>query len=274
MSSENSAKRTIISKLSFFQQKDSKKLKTSDTDSVTEPPITPDTKGKQKANDNNMEVDSATSVELSSTTSKDNSVKTSATGIDASIHAPDKLSWAEETDKMMVDNTSTSTIPPSSSLTLTEKITAAVSSRDANDTSTNQTASSQANKEPPPEEEVFIKVPKVTCFFAMLSNVVLEGDTTSKQIAQLEHILAQSNGFLGVRYSHYKKSYTLCTTTRNMIYAKLWNSSNLNFFKPPLLSAISNSIDKLRLTEPQLFVTFLFFVTQKPSSNISHNLVI
>src|SRR6266498_4613721 len=114
MLSENSAKRTIISKLSFFQQKDSKKLKTSDTDSITEPPVTSDTKGKQKASDNNMKVDSATSVEPSSTTSKDTSVNTSATGLDASIHAPDKLNWAEETDKMMVDNTSTSTIPPTS----------------------------------------------------------------------------------------------------------------------------------------------------------------
>src|SRR6266540_940765 len=110
---------------------------------------------------------------------------------------------------MMVDNTSTSTIPPTSSPTLTEKITAAVSLRNANDISTNQTASSQVNKELPLEEEVFIKVPKITHFFATLSNVVLEGNTTSKQIAQLEHILAQSNRFLGVRYSHYKKSYTL-----------------------------------------------------------------
>jgi len=80
----------------------------------------------------------------------------------------------------MVDNTLTSTIPPTSSLTLTEKITAAVSSRNVNDMSTNQTVSSQANKEQPPEEEVFIKVPKVTQFFATLSNVILEGDTTSK----------------------------------------------------------------------------------------------
>src|SRR6266511_2720983 len=213
MSSENSAKRTIISKLSFFQQKDSKKLKTSDTDSVTELPITPDTKGKQKANDNNMEVDSATSVELSSTTSKNTLVKTSATGLDASIHASDKLNWAEDTDKMMVDNTLTFTIPPTSSPTLTEKIIAAVSSRDVNNKSTNHTASSQDNKEPPPEEEVFIKVPKVTRFFATLSNIVLEGDTTSKQIAQIEHLLAQSNRFLGVRYSHYKKSYTLYYNT-------------------------------------------------------------
>ncbi len=94
-----------------------------------------------------MEVDSATSVEPSSTTPKDNLVKTSATGLDASIHALDKLNWAEETDKMMVDNTLTSTISPTSSPTLTEKITAAVSSHDVNDTSTNQTASSQANKE-------------------------------------------------------------------------------------------------------------------------------
>src|SRR6266540_4156523 len=209
MSSENSAKRTIISKLSFFQQKDSKKLKTSDTVSVTKPLVTPDTKGKQKANDNNMEVDSATSIEPSSTAPKDALVVTSATGLEASIHAPDKLNWAEETDKMMVDNTSTSTIPPTSSPTLTEKITAAVSLRDVNESSTNQSASSQINKEQPPEEEVFIKVPKVTHFFANLSNVVLEGDTTSKQIAQIEHLLAQSNRFFGMCYSHYKKSYTL-----------------------------------------------------------------
>src|SRR6266542_1786893 len=213
MSSENSAKRTIISKLSFFQQKDSKKQKTSDTDSVTEPPVTPDTKGKQKASVNNMDVDSATSVELPSNTTKDNSVHTSAIGLDASIHAPDKLNWAEDTDKMMVDNTSTPTIPPTSSPTLTDKITAAVSSRDVNNENTNHTASSQAHKEHPPEEEVFIKVPKVTRFFATLSNVVLEGDTTSKQIAQIEHLLAQSNRFLGVRYSHYKKSYTLYYNT-------------------------------------------------------------
>src|SRR6266540_4947643 len=136
MSSENSAKRTIISKLSFFQQKDSKKLKTSDTDSVTEPSVTPDTKEKQKATDNNMEVDSATSAELPLNTTKDNSVNISAAGLDASIHAPDKLNWAKDIDKMMVDNTSTPVIPPTSSLTLTEKITAAVSSRNVNDKNT------------------------------------------------------------------------------------------------------------------------------------------
>ncbi len=133
MSSENSAKRTIISKLSFFQQKDSKKLKTSDTDSVTEPSVTPDTKGKQKAIDNNMEVDSTTSVKPSSTITMDNSVNILAIGLAASIHASDKLNWAKETDKIMVDNTSTSTIPSTSSPTLTEKITAAVSSYDEND---------------------------------------------------------------------------------------------------------------------------------------------
>ncbi|SRR6266540_4890277 len=162
MSSENSTKRTIISKLFFFQQKDSKKLKISDTDSITEPPVTPNTKEKQKATDNNMEVDSTTSVEPFSTTTMNNSVNTSATGLAASIHASDKLNWTEETDKMMVDNTLTSTILPTSSPTLTEKITAAVSSRDVNDKSINQTASSQANKEQLPEKEVFIKVPKVT----------------------------------------------------------------------------------------------------------------
>ena len=94
-----------------------------------------------------MEVDSATSVDPSSTVTKDTLVVTSATGLEASIHAPDKLNWAEETDKMMVDNTLTSTVPSTSSPTLTEKITAAVSSYDVNDQNTNQTASSQANKE-------------------------------------------------------------------------------------------------------------------------------
>ncbi len=78
MSSENSAKRTIISKLFFFQQKDSKKLKTSDTDSITKPPVTLEPKGKQKVTDNHMEVDSAISVEPPSSTTKDNSVNTSA----------------------------------------------------------------------------------------------------------------------------------------------------------------------------------------------------
>src|SRR6266498_2222937 len=180
MSSENSAKRTIISKLSFFQQKDSKKLKTSDTDSVIEPSVTPDIKGKQKATDNNMEVDSATSVEPSSITTTDNSVNTSAISLATSIHTPDKLNWAEETDKMMVDNTSTSAIPSTSFSTLTNKIIAAVSSRNVNDKSTNQTVSSQANKEQPPEEEIFIKVHKITHFFATLSNIVLEGDMTLK----------------------------------------------------------------------------------------------
>ncbi len=91
MSSENFAKRTIISKLFFFQQKDSKKLKTLDTNSILEPPVIPDTKEKQKASDNNMKVDSATSVEPFLTTTTDNSVNTLATGLAASIHAPDKL---------------------------------------------------------------------------------------------------------------------------------------------------------------------------------------
>src|SRR6266540_1374157 len=146
MSSENSTKRNIISKLSFFQQKDSKKLKTSDTDSITDIQITSDTKGKQKANDINMKVDAIPFINPSLNTTTDNTVNTSATGLATSIHASDKLNWTEETDKMMVDNTSTSTISPTSSSTLTEKITAAVSLCNVNDKSTNQTASSQANR--------------------------------------------------------------------------------------------------------------------------------
>ncbi len=67
---------------------------------------------------------------------------------------------------MLVDNISSTTTPLSSSSTLQEKITAAVSLRDINEASTNQTMFSQANKEPLIEEEVFIKVSKVICFFA------------------------------------------------------------------------------------------------------------
>ncbi len=115
MSSENSTKRNIISKLSFFQQKDSKKLKTSDTDSVTNTQTTPDTKRKQKANDNNMKVDPTTSVNPSSKTIT-SPVNSSVLGLETSIHTPEKpLNWVDKTDKMMVDNTSTFIIPPSSS---------------------------------------------------------------------------------------------------------------------------------------------------------------
>ncbi len=72
MSSENSAKRNILSKLSFFSQKDSKKLKTSNINSVTDVQVTPDTKRKQKANNTNMEVDSTTSVNPFSNTTTNN----------------------------------------------------------------------------------------------------------------------------------------------------------------------------------------------------------
>ena len=68
---------------------------------------------------------------------------------------------------------------------------------------------SQADKELSIEEEVFIKVLKVTCFFVTLSNVDLEGNTITKQIVKIEQFMAQSNRFLGVCYSYYKKSYIL-----------------------------------------------------------------
>ncbi len=109
----------------------------------------------------------------------------------------------------MVDNTLTFTILPISSPTLKEKITAAVNLCDVNDKSTNQTVSFQVNKKQSSDEEVFIKVPKVTHFFATLSNIILKGNMTSKLIAQIKYLLAQSDGFLGMRYFYYKKSYTL-----------------------------------------------------------------
>jgi len=88
-----------------------------------------------------MKVDVITSIDLSSNIAIDNTINSSATGLAASIHAPDKLNWIKETDKMMVDNTFTSTILPTSSSTLKEKISVAISSRDVNDNNTNHTVS-------------------------------------------------------------------------------------------------------------------------------------
>jgi len=91
MSSKNSAKRTNKSKLSFFQKKDSKKLKTSIADPVINTSPTSDTKGKNKANDNTMEVDSTSSINPSSNTTMTSSDKTPTTGLATSIYTPNTL---------------------------------------------------------------------------------------------------------------------------------------------------------------------------------------
>jgi len=78
---------------------------------------------------------------------------------------------------MYVNKTSLFSDNNNSFLTLKEKITVAIHLRDESISNTNQTAFSLANKELPPEEKTFIKVPKVTYFFATLSNVKIEGDT-------------------------------------------------------------------------------------------------
>jgi len=61
---------------------------------------------------------------------------------------------------------------------LKKKITITIHLRDDTTPNTNQITSSSVNKDNPSEEETFIKVLKVTYFFATLSNVKIEGDTT------------------------------------------------------------------------------------------------
>jgi len=91
MSSNNFAKRNNKCKLSFFQQKDSKKFKTSIADPVANTQTTPDIKGKKKADDSNMKVNSIISINPFSNTVMSNPAKFSKTSLNISIHASDKL---------------------------------------------------------------------------------------------------------------------------------------------------------------------------------------
>ena len=176
MSSNFSSKRTNKSKLSFLQQKDNKKLKTTVAEPATTTSESSTSKGKEKADDT-IEVDGTAPPTSTSTTALIDLSLHTTQGLDASIHNPVKTSWADEMTNMEVDKTSLPSKIDTSSATLDEKITAAVKPRDESTSNTNQTATSLANKETLPEEETFIKVPKVTRFFATLSNVEIEGDT-------------------------------------------------------------------------------------------------
>ncbi len=94
-----------------------------------------------------------------------------------------------------------------------EKIITTIHPRDDNALHTNPTPSSSANKENLPEKKTFIKVPKVTQFFATLNNVKIEGDTNWKWIVKIKQILVQLANFLRVKYFQFKKAYTLCYAT-------------------------------------------------------------
>ena len=177
MSSNFSSKRTNKSKLSFFQQKDNKKLKTDVADPVAITSESSTLKGKQKADLNSMKVDGITLSTFQANTTKTTLSKTTSQGLDNSIHSPTKSSQAEEVNAIHVDKTSLSSDKNNFFQTLEEKITAAVYPHDESISNTNQTASSSVDKENSPEEETFIKIPKVTHFFVTFSNIEIEGDT-------------------------------------------------------------------------------------------------
>ena len=106
MSSNFSSKRTNKNKLSFFQQKDNKKLKTDVADPVAITSESSTLKGKQKADLNSMEVNGTTLSTSQANTIKITLSKTTPQGLNNSINSPTKSSWAEEVDTMHVDKTS------------------------------------------------------------------------------------------------------------------------------------------------------------------------
>ncbi|SRR6266498_2042453 len=134
-------------------------------------------KGKQKADLNSIKVDRTTLSTSHTNITEALLSKTTPQGLDDSIHSPTKSSWAEEVNAMHVDKTSLSFDKNNTSQTLEEKLTVAIHLHNDNIPNTNQTVLSSTNKENLPEEETFIKIPKVTHFFATLSNVKIEGDT-------------------------------------------------------------------------------------------------
>ena len=109
---------------------------------------------------------------------------------------------------MLVEHTSTILFTAKNTSSLGKNLTAAIL-HDENTPGTNQNEVSPVDKETPSEEETFIRIPKVTCFFVIVTKIELEGNTTNKQIAKLEQFLAPTNGFLGMHYVSIKKSFTI-----------------------------------------------------------------
>ncbi len=121
---------------------------------------------------------------------------------------PPSSNWTEETDRMLVEHTSTTLSTAENTSSLGKNLTAAIS-RDENTSGTNQNEVSPVDKETLSEEETFIHIPKVIHFFATVIKIELEDNTTNKQIAKLEQFLTPTNSFLGMRYVPIKKGFTI-----------------------------------------------------------------
>ncbi|SRR6266540_4336485 len=152
MLSKNLANKRSQSKLTFIKLNDNKKPK---TDSV-KPFVTVDNvtelKGKQKETENIIDIPPS--------------------------------NWAKKTDKMLIEQTSTM-IPTSENDSFLEKNLSVAISHDVNTLGTNQTKVLSQDKKTLLEEETFIRVLKVTHFFAMVTKIELEGNTTNKRITKL-----------------------------------------------------------------------------------------
>ncbi len=109
---------------------------------------------------------------------------------------------------MLVEHTSTTLFTAENTSSLGKNLTAAILC-DETTSGTNQNEVPLVDKEIPLEEETFIRIPKVTRFFATVIKIKLEDNTTNKQIAKLEQFLIPTNSFLGMHYVPIKKGFTI-----------------------------------------------------------------
>ncbi len=207
MSSKNLDNKRTQSKLTFIKLNNNKKLKQDFAKSVIVANVA-ETKRKQKETENIMNIDSTTTI-FSQPSELPTPSLLGLTNIVTPIANSLLTNWAEKTDKMLVEQTSsiiTFTFENTSSLG--KNLSAAISCNE-NTSGTNQNEVLPQDKETSPEEKTFIHVPKVTYFFATVTKIELEGDTTHKQITKLEQYFASTNGFLDVHYILIKKDFTI-----------------------------------------------------------------
>ncbi len=183
MSSKNSNNKRTQSKLTFIKPNNNKKLKKDSAVPVIVDNIA-ELKGKQKETENIMDIDSTTATS-SQTTNQPTPGLLYLTDIVTPLTNLPPSNRIEETDRMLVKHISTTLSTAENTSSLGKNLIAAIL-RDEITPSTNQNKVPLVDKETPPEEKTFIRVSKVTCFFAMVTKIELEDNTTNKQIAKLE----------------------------------------------------------------------------------------
>jgi len=228
MSSKNFDNKRTQSKLTFIKLNDTKKLKKDSVEPTTVDNVA-ELKEKQKETENIMDIDSTTTISLQTITQPTPDLL-DLTDIVTPLTNPPSSNWAEEIDRMLVEQTSPSTSTSENTSSLEKNLTAAIS-RDDNTTDTNQNEIPPVDKEPLPDEEIFIRVLKVTQFFATVTKLELEGNITNKQIAKLKQFLVPTNGFLDVQYVPVKKGFTIYYTSEYAL------QKGVDFLKKQYLSA-------------------------------------